>query len=208
VYAQPVYGQPQYGQPAPVYGQPAPVYGQPQPVYGGQPQPVYGQPVYGQPVYGQPAYGQPQPQYQYRQRPRRSFARRLRTPGVTLFAISYGLTALVGLVLTLNSTTQVTGDLLLIPGAGPFFAAGFEASRSRSASAETTLILVLDGLVQCGSLAMTIISLISDDTEAEPVAQPGRRGALRTPTHRHPSWALLPFAPGAQAGMTLSVANF
>jgi hypothetical protein len=211
------------GQPAPVAGAqvvappppgapaPQPVYVQPQPVYA-QPQPVYGAPpAYGQPVYGQPYMmpGRRRVVTEYRGGPippgailqTRRYTGLAVAGGVT-FGAFWLLSALVaafeaGCGSSYYSTCNPATQWLYAPVIGPFITAG-----DGRTGPQDRAFLIIDGVIQSAGAVSLVLALAM--TRQELVMWAGDR-PRRNP---RPQWSLLPMAPGASAGMTLSVANF
>ena len=182
----------------PVYMQQTP-YG-PQPVYV-QPGPYGQQPAY----YPPPAYAPPMdPAEQERIASQQRWGRVWRAGAIT-FGVMYGLTALVGLAVGVSSSGAGQTEALVacIPIAGPFAAIAVAAPR-HSAFAGEIVLYTLDGLVQIGGAFMLIYGAIRASEASSPASAP------RTARNHHgiADWSVVPMAPGASVGASLSVATF
>ena len=188
---QPVYMQQTPYGPQPVYVQPGP-YGQ---------QPAYGQPAY----YPPPAYAPPMdPAEQERIASQQRWGRIWRAGAIT-FGVMYGLTALVGLAVGVSSSGAGQTEALVacIPIAGPFAAIAVAAPR-HSAFAGEIVLYTLDGLVQIGGAFMLIYGAIRASEASSPASAP--RAARNH--HGIADWSVVPMAPGASVGASLSIATF
>jgi hypothetical protein len=194
-------GQPPAPQGQPVYVQPGyPQSGYGTPVYT---QPVYVQPGYGQPVYVQPGYGEAgyvQPYRPVRARPR---GRGMIVGGVLSFTIPYVFSVFAG-VLMLSSyyaETQQVGAALMVPGVGPFIGAGIRATSMFPPTAFEIAVLIVDGVLQSGGIALTILAAWNLARNSPPPNSASGRS-------RSVQWALTPMVAPGSTGLSLSVAHF
>jgi hypothetical protein len=172
----PASAQPQPQDPA----EPPPGFEQ-QPPAAQQPPPVYGQPPPQGPYYGQP-YGQPPPGYGYGPGPMMGpktmdyedgdpvppgyhvdtkMRKGLFITGVALFGGFYLISVFVA-SLAVDSNLGGNDNFvpLYIPAVGPFVTVG-----SAQAEGGGAFLLILDGVVQCGGIAMAILGLALQKSE-------------------------------------------
>jgi hypothetical protein len=211
-------GQP--GQPQPVYGQPQPVYGQPQPVYG-QPQPVYGQPGYAQPGYPQPYYGAPPRTLRRRVvdytggpippgavlETRRNIG--ILVAGVIAFGLGYGwafYSAVTNSSDPCDSSSACRANMgwLYVPVVGPFVMLTYPGI-----SSQNQFLLVFDGILQGLGIAGLAFSLLrTHDVLVFNEYVQNRNGPNRRARARISDVVVSPGAPGAVAGMSLTLTHF
>ncbi len=112
--------------------------------------------------------------------------------GLISFAVTYGLTLTIGVAIGITGygTASTLGWVACVPVIGPFVDGAVAAGGSPGGAA----LLLADGILQAAGVTLLIAGLMGESRASS--------------AQRRPSVSLVPIAPGASAGLTLSVTTF